>query len=84
MFDISIEQFNKLRFEDKHCVSCKKLGGHVYGTQKYDAALGVKAEVFRFMENTWRGLALGSISPKLTAKIGGWLYERPGKHKVTA
>jgi pyruvate-formate lyase-activating enzyme len=83
VFETDLEQFNDNRYKDPACVRCRELGAHVYGMQKYHASLGTAAELGRKAEDTWRALGLGARFPKLTAKIAGMFYERPGKKGVT-
>lgn len=84
IFDVSLESFQKARFSDSDCVKCKSIGGHVYGTQKYDASLSFSAAVMRKAEDIYRRAGISAMFPKLSAKIMGLVYERPGKRKALA
>ena len=82
LFETNLEEFNRYRLEeDTDCKRCKAHGHHIYAMQDYRTPLGLKTTLRKKAEDTWRGLNLGGLFPKLSAKNSQKVYNRPQKER---
>jgi len=81
-FDRTVSEILAARKTDMQCVSCKSVGGHIYGAQEYTVPL---TSVRRWLDIPFRGLRLQGMYQKLFPKA--WRnqieshYSRPQKMK---